>query len=293
MTKPLDARQPVVLDRLDDDLRELGVAAGDTLLVQSSLGAIGWVCGGALVVVQALLHVLGPDGTLVVPTHTANNRDPATWADNPVPAAWWPAIRRHLPAFDPSVSPSWRMGAVAEQVRTWPGAKRSTHPQTSFAALGPHAAALTAAHPLECHLGEDSPLRRLEDADARVLLVGVGWDRCTAFHLAEYRQPYPPRREYSCAVRTRAGREWINYTSVALDDSDFATLGSDFEAESGSVVWGLVGKASAHLFSLRAATRFSTQWIGARRTGSQDAPFARGGTQPCPPSPSAIPTESG
>ncbi len=287
------SRRPVELDRLDDDLRELGIVAGDTLLVHSSLHAIGWVSGGALAVVQALLRVLGPGGTLVVPTHTANNSDPSTWLDDPVPAAWWPTIRQHLPAFDPAASPSWRMGAVAEQVRTWPGARRSTHPQTSFAALGPRAEALMAAHPLACHLGEDSPLRRLEDVDAQVLLLGVGWDRCTAFHLGEYRQPDPPQRDYSCVVRTSAGREWIKYTDVALDDADFATLGSDFEAKSSAVVVRHVGEATARMFRIQAAARFSTQWITLRRTRHQDIAFAGGGTPPCRPSPSAISTESG
>jgi aminoglycoside 3-N-acetyltransferase len=37
------------------------------------------VAGGTQAVVQALLDVLGPAGTLVVPTHTPDNTDPADW----------------------------------------------------------------------------------------------------------------------------------------------------------------------------------------------------------------------
>jgi aminoglycoside 3-N-acetyltransferase len=33
--------------------------------------------------------------------------------------------------------------------------------------------------------GEHSPLARLEEVGAQVLLLGVGYDVCTAFHLAE------------------------------------------------------------------------------------------------------------
>ncbi|CAM5448781.1 hypothetical protein STENM327S_00115 [Streptomyces tendae] len=70
-------------------LRELGVRTGDTLLVHSSLSALGWVCSGPVAVVQALLDVLGPSGTLVVATQTAS--DPALWC--PDRARGWSPVR--------------------------------------------------------------------------------------------------------------------------------------------------------------------------------------------------------
>jgi aminoglycoside 3-N-acetyltransferase len=89
---------------------------------------------------------------------------------------------------------------IAERVRTWPGAVCSRHPKTSFAAVGARAAELMRRHDIDCYLGEASPLGAL---DAATLLLGVGFSRATAFHLAEYRLPYPARRGYACAVRTR------------------------------------------------------------------------------------------
>jgi aminoglycoside 3-N-acetyltransferase len=237
-------------------LRALGLEQGNLLLVHASLRSLGWVCGGATAVVQALLDVLGPDGTLVVPTFTSDNRDPSRW-DPAVPEQWWPTIRQELPPFDPSVTPSQRMGVIAEQVRNWPRACRSTHPHVSFAAVGAGAKAIVSEHPLTCHLGEHSPLRRLEERDARVLLLGVGWQRCTAFHLAEYRQPSPPRREYSCVLLTGFGRQWAHFDDVALDQSDFQHLGEAFEtshvAGSGRLAVGKVGQAVARLFPIRDA----------------------------------------
>lgn len=247
-------------------LTRLGVRPGDTLLVHTSLRSLGWVCGADQTVVQALVNAVGPTGTLVVPTQTMDNTDPSGWGDPPVPEAWWETIRAEAPAFDPAITPSAYMGRVPERIRTWPGAVRSAHPQTSFAALGPNAVHLMHPHPLESALGEGSPLARMEKADALVLLLGVGYDSCTAFHLAEYRVPAPPTAPSSCAISTPSGkREWVTYTDVALDESDFPALGADFEA-TGAVTLGRVGSAAARLFPLAGAVAFAAPWLTEHRS---------------------------
>src|SRR3954468_14214842 len=100
-----------------------------------SMGSLGFVAGGTQAVVTALLDVLGPDGTLVVPTHMPENCDPAGWGNPPVPADWWPIIRSGSPGFDPRRTPSRWMGVLPETVRMWPGAVRSDHPYVSCAAI--------------------------------------------------------------------------------------------------------------------------------------------------------------
>src|SRR5215467_1319735 len=124
--------EPRTRASLAADLRALGLRPGSVVIVHSSLSSLGWVCGGPVAVVEALLDVLGPNGTLVVPTHSGDNSDPAEWRRPPVPETWWPIIREHMPAYDPARTPSTGVGIIPETVRTWPGALRSNHPRTSF-----------------------------------------------------------------------------------------------------------------------------------------------------------------
>ncbi|WP_078874002.1 aminoglycoside N(3)-acetyltransferase [Streptomyces sp. NRRL S-1868] len=244
-------------------LRTLGLRPGDTALVHTSLSALGWVCGGAPTVVRALLDVLGDTGTLVVPAHSGDNSDPAEWSAPPVPESWWQPIRDAMPGYDPHTTPTYGVGVVPETVRTWPGAVRSAHPQTSFAALGARARTVVDGHAFDCRLGERSPLARLEEAGARILLLGAGYASCTAFHLAEYRVP-APRTEVSFAVATPLGRRWTTVRDTSVSADRFDELGAAFEAVR-PVARGRVGAADARLFPLRDAVAFARDWLAEHR----------------------------
>lgn len=50
-------------ERLTDDLAGLGVHSGDTLLVHSSIKAVGPVDGGADALLDALQAAVGPEGS--------------------------------------------------------------------------------------------------------------------------------------------------------------------------------------------------------------------------------------
>jgi aminoglycoside 3-N-acetyltransferase len=256
------------IDDLVTSFTGLGLHPGETVLVHASMSRLGFVCGGPVAIVDALLEVLGPTGTVVVPTQTVANSDPSRWIGNGTGAVapqWWPKVRDTYPPFDPERTPSRGMGVVAECVRTWPGARRSAHPVTSFAALGARAAEIVATHPANCRLGESSPLGVLDRFGASVLLLGVGFDKCTAFHLAEYRRP-ARMAKFSCAVKTAsAGRRWETYSDVDLDASDFDALGAAFD-RTGLVARARVGQGVARHFRLDSAVGFALQWMDTHRS---------------------------
>jgi len=262
-----DQSRPHTVASLRGDLRELGLDTGDVVLVHSSTSSVGFVAGGPQAIVQALLDVLGDGGTLVVPTHTSENTDPASWQNPPVPESWWPVIREESPGFDAAITPASRwMGILAETARTWPGSRRSNHPQVSFAAIGARAEEVTTGHRLDDALGDSSPLGSVYRMGGKVLLLGVGHDSNTSLHLAEWRQRDPPLHHTGSAVRQPDGSgRWTTWRDVDEDESDFERLGADFERDNRAVRLGRVGNAAARLMPQPALVDYATQWISAHR----------------------------
>lgn len=235
----MSSRASVTGEDIREGLSALGLGKGQTVMVHSSLSSFGRVEGGAPTVVQALLDVLGPEGTLVVPTFSQYLQDGET-------------------VWDRENTPS-RMGIISETARTWPGAVRSNHAAHSLAAIGPMAE-LICRTPHRTGFGPDSPFKTLVEMDARVLLMGVTYNSCTLFHLfeAEARVPYrfvESRRATVIidGIADPDGEAW-EYTRMDGVANDFLVLGRELE-ERGLVKIARIGESEQRLF--RAADAYS------------------------------------
>lgn len=248
------------------DLRALGVTEGDTLIVHSSLSALGWVIGGAQAVVEALLDATTASGTVVMPTQSMGSSDPAGWSNPPVPVEWHEQIRAEMPVFDPALTPTGGMGRIVDCFRRHPQSVRSTHPLVSFAANGATAAAIVGEHPLTPSLGDMSPLGRLYDQRAKVLLIGAGHASNTSLHLAEYRATWPTKQmeRQAVALLSDGERIWHEFEDVELDVEDFAQIGEAFAA-TGAERSGPVGQATARLCDQRELVDFAVEWMETNR----------------------------
>lgn len=266
----LDAIQnssfPATVDSLTADFARLGIKSGMTLLVHSSLSSLGWVCGGAVAVILALEKVLGETGTLVMPTHGGGS-DPASWRNPPVPESWWETIRATTPAFDPDLTPAQNMGVIPETFRKQPGVLRSAHPQVSFAAWGAKAEKVINGHGLAFSLGETSPLARIYELEGWVLLLGVGHDKNTSLHLAEYRAQFSGKKIEKCGtpMLVEGKRAWVQFEDLVINEADFVQLGEAFEEDTGLAHRGQVGCATARLIPQKPLVDYAVAWMEKNR----------------------------
>jgi len=252
--------------RLIRDLNKLGVNAGQTVMLHVSVRAIGWIVGGPNVVLQSLLDVLGPKGTLMMYVG---------WEDVPdrledSPKDWQQAYLEECPPFDPDTSRANRgYSILAEYLRTWPDASRSNHPEASFAAVGALARWIAERHPLQYPYGRGSPLARLCEAEGKVLLLGASLNTVTLLHYAENMANVPNKRivRYEVPVLRNGQRTWIEIEDfdshdgiVGNVDEYFQTIVQDY-LSSGKGHSGKVGAAQSHLFDSRDLVRFAIQWL--------------------------------
>jgi aminoglycoside 3-N-acetyltransferase len=189
-------------------LRQLGLAAGDTVMVHSSMDCFAVFNGRPTEIIAELDKIVGPTGTLVMPTipFAGSSLD-------------WVGSGN---IFDNRLTPS-RMGLLTELFRRSPGVLRSQHPTHAVAARGAGAEALCRNHHLAATpCGEDSPYHGLLAADGSILLLGTGMESMTFFHALEEiladKMPFFPFTEKIYSLKSRNANGEMVLTKTRLYD---------------------------------------------------------------------------
>jgi len=184
-------------EQLAAALRKLGVKPGAVLMVHSSFDRFAGFSGKPSDIVRVMQEVVGPPGTILMPTLPFTGTAVAYVARGAI--------------FDVGRTPS-QVGLLTELFRRLPEVSRSVHPTHPVAAWGARATPMLASHHLaRTPCGEGTPFARLLDHDGSILLLGAGIESLTFFHyieeVLESKMPFSPftKEEFVLHSRDQAG----------------------------------------------------------------------------------------
>lgn len=161
-------------DQLKEQILRMGIQPDDTVLIHTSMKAIGEVKGGADAVIDAFIECL-PDGLFLVPTHT------------------WGVVNKDQPVYDVrSTVPN--IGALPRVAAFRKDGVRSLHVTHSIWAHGKGAEEFIQG---EEHAQTPCPVgfawSRLANVNAKILLLGVTHARDTFIHSIDELAQIPDR----------------------------------------------------------------------------------------------------
>lgn len=147
-------------------LKHIGIKSSDTVLVHTSMRALGAVEGGCDGLIDTFFSYLS-DGLFLVPTHT------------------WGTVGRGVDVFDVRTTVPC-IGALPTVAAFRPDGIRSLHPTHSVAAFGKRAAEFVRGEEkATTPCPTDGLWARLYDEDAKILLLGVLLNRNTYIHAVD------------------------------------------------------------------------------------------------------------
>jgi aminoglycoside 3-N-acetyltransferase len=241
-------------------LRELGLAAGDIVMVHASMRAVGPVIGGPDQLHLAVEDAVTPGGTMLMYVGCQDGFDDV--GRGVLSPEEEREILRSQPPFDFRAARACRaFGILAEMFRSYPGAHISMSVCGRMAARGARAAWLTADQPWTYGFGSGSPLDKLCQAGGKVLLVGSDHDEVTLLHFAEHIAEFEGKRvaRYRVPVLHDGARVWLDCEEFDTSDRGvhphwprrfFARIVDDFIArnkESQRCRCGKIGNADSVL----------------------------------------------
>lgn len=222
-------------DDLVGELRELGIGLGDTVYVKVDLMRVGAVRGNLKSgFLDALLEVVGPEGTLITAAYTKT--------------FFFPTFNKERKVFDESSSPN--TGAFSKLMLKHPDSYRSSHPTNSYVAIGKNAHNLLDKHD---HLASSyEPLRGVMNLGGKCIIVGCvdSSPGHTTTHLAQYDLGFAAQNNFSGLV---GANYWENGQLKTFLRRDFGghNIGArkiySYYLDRGILQNGTVGKTTAVL----------------------------------------------
>lgn len=222
------SKQAIFKEDIIQLLDEVGVKTGDVVEVHSALSSLGYVIGGPQTVVEALQEVLTKQGTIVMALQNSSNSEPGYWERPAVDFNLYHKIREKTPIFQPGISCLSHMGLVVEYFSHLKDVVYSNHPNTAFVAWGSYAQQLCANQSLDFPIGLNSPIYKMINLQAKVLLIGVDYDSVTSFHYGEYLSKCRPI--VLDGSKTSDG-EWTKYLEIQYNSDDFMAVGKTLQAK--------------------------------------------------------------
>lgn len=189
----------ITFDELVSEFKRIGLTTGDVVLIHSSFKSFGGVEGGPQTVIDALILVIGNEGTLIVPRF---NFDFSTYGT----------------AWDVRNTPS-HMGIISEFVRKDPRSRKVFHPIYPFSIIGKHADELV-KHRYKGGYSKDSIFNQLRVLDAKIIQIDKDYKSTTIIHHVEEMMEvdYKYHKDFTGYVIDENGKKYKDTFSLYVRD---------------------------------------------------------------------------
>lgn len=235
-------------EQLKEQISKLGIKASDTVLIHTSMAAIGQVEKGPDGVLDAFCEYL-TEGLFLVPTHT------------------WENVTPENPCYDARTSVP-NIGIIPRTAAFRTDGVRSLHPTHSIWAYGADAADYVKGEELA-----PSPTPkgfcwdRVADRRGKILLIGVENNKNTFIHAIEERLQLPDRiseKAYDITIVDTQGKRYTHpfyqqYCSKTEDISLFFGIFEKPMVEMGVQTFGKFGDATVRIIDAMGCRRLLTR----------------------------------
>lgn len=228
------------ISQLIGEIEELNIKPTDTVMIHTSLRAIGEIENGAEGLIKAFMDYL-KDGLLLIPTHT------------------WAFINGDGPTLD-LIQPTTCIGTLPNIAASHPLGRRSYHPTHSIAAFGRRAEEY-----IKGEENSDTPgspegcWGRLYKEGAKILLIGVGQERNTFLHSVEEMNHTPLRlsqEKKHLLIRNEDGTiterfSYVHYNPYCSHISENYVKFEPYFHQGEALTYGMLGNAKVQVCDAR------------------------------------------